>query len=114
VASDCHPRCCRARPAVALFSVCPGTINAHGPNSILNRNVAASVGAPIKRPSVWENTSPGEATIIVVWLRFGRVAYLLRLCGYPGGVVVSNGHMFNVSVGATGGRPFALVGPSFG
>ena len=40
-------------------------------------------GSPIKRPSVKENTSPGEETIIVALLRYGRVAYiLLRLCRY--------------------------------
>ena len=40
------------------------------------------MGSPIKRPSVKENASPGEETIIVALLRYGRVAYLLRLCRY--------------------------------
>ena len=35
------------------------------------------VGSPIKRPSVKENTSPGEETTIVSLLRYGRVAYSL-------------------------------------
>jgi hypothetical protein len=39
-------------------------------------------GSPIKRPSVKENTSPGEETTIVCLLRYGGVVYLLRVCRY--------------------------------
>jgi hypothetical protein len=35
---------------------------------------------PIKRPFAKENTAPGEETIIVSLLRYGGVAYILRLC----------------------------------
>ncbi len=42
-------------------------------------------GTLIKRPSVEENTSPGEEAIVSL-LGYGGVAYLLRLCLYPGGV----------------------------
>jgi hypothetical protein len=37
-------------------------------------------------PLVEENTSPGEETIIVSLLRYGRVACILRVYLYPGGV----------------------------
>ncbi|MGO9118704.1 MAG: hypothetical protein ACLQPD_13995 [Desulfomonilaceae bacterium] len=36
----------------------------------------------MKRCSVKENASPGEEIIIVALLRYGRDAYLLRLCRY--------------------------------
>ena len=49
--------------------------------------VVLAVGSPIKRPSVKENTSPGEETTIVTLLRYGRVAYILRLCRYVSQVV---------------------------
>jgi hypothetical protein len=35
------------------------------------------MGPPIKRPSVKENASPGEETIIGAVLRYGRVEYSL-------------------------------------
>ena len=47
-------------------------------------------GSPIKRRSVEENTSPGEAMIIVTLLRYGPVAYLLRVCRYVSQVVSSD------------------------
>ena len=49
------------------------TVSALGVNEFL-----ITKGAPIKRPSVKVNTSPGEETIIVSLLRHGRAVYSLR------------------------------------
>jgi hypothetical protein len=54
-------------------------------------------GSPIKRPSVKENTSPGEATTIIALLRYGRVvAYILSLLPvcFSGGVGGSSLRIF--------------------
>jgi hypothetical protein len=55
---------------------------------------APGEGSPIKRSSVKENTSAGEETTLVALLRYGDVAYIIRLCRYPGDVAGSSLQIF--------------------
>jgi hypothetical protein len=62
-------------------------------------------------PSVKENTSPGEGTIIVSLLRYGRVAYILRVCRYvSSGVPIISKDRSVMQGGRAGFRSVTPVG----